>query len=143
MEKDKFSVREKERKMIKETVICVVLVVAILFGNTITQDYSKKAVEDLSQDLLFLREEITKSEVDQEKAQKETEKLEKEWKEKQNKLAYYIEHNELEKIEVELTAIQSHIETQEYQDSTSEIDKSIFLLEHIKDKYAFNLQNIF
>ena len=129
--------------MIKETVICVVLVVAILFGNTITQDYSKKAVEDLSQDLLFLREEITKSEVDQEKAQKETEKLEKEWKEKQNKLAYYIEHNELEKIEVELTAIQSHIETQEYQDSTSEIDKSIFLLEHIKDKYAFNLQNIF
>ena len=143
MEKDKFSVKEKERKMIKETVICVVLVVAILFGNTITQDYSKKAVEDLSQNLLFLREEITKSEVDQEKAKKETEKLEKEWKEKQNKLAYYIEHNELEKIEVELTAIQSHIETQEYQDSTSEIDKSIFLLEHIKDKYAFKLQNIF
>ena len=129
--------------MIKETIICTVLVIAILFGNTITQDYSKKAVEDLSQSLLFLREEITRSEVDQEKAKGEAEKLEKEWKEKQNKLAYYIEHNELEKIEVELTAIQSHIETQEYQDSTSEIDKSIFLLQHIEDKYAFNLQNIF
>ena len=129
--------------MVKETVICVVLVVAIFFGNAITQNYSKKSVDELSQNLLSLRDEITKAEIDNEKAKKETEKIEKEWKEKYDKLAYYIEHNELEKIEIELTAIKSHIETQEYQDSTSEIDKSVFLLKHIEDKYAFNLQNIF
>ena len=51
--------------------------------------------------------------------------------------------NELEKVETELIAIKSYIETQDYEESISELDKSVFVLKHIEDKYAFNLQNVF
>ena len=59
------------------------------------------------------------------------------------KLAYYIEHDELEKIELYLTALKSNIETKEYNQAVVEVDSCIFILKHIEEKYSFNLQNIF
>ena len=47
------------------------------------------------------------------------------------------------KIETNLTGLKGEIEAGEYGDAMSQLDQSIFLLEHIEDKYAFNLQNIF
>lgn len=58
-------------------------------------------------------------------------------------MAYYIEHDELEKVETNLTALKSFVDSNEYVDAMSELDKSVFVLKHIEDKYAFNLQNIF
>lgn len=65
------------------------------------------------------------------------------WQEKHDKLAYFIEHDELEKVETELIVIKSYIETEDYEESISELDKGVFILKHIEDKYAFNLQNVF
>lgn len=65
------------------------------------------------------------------------------WQEKHDKLAYFIEHDELEKVETELVAIKSSIETEDYEESISELDKSVFILKHIEDKYDFNMQNVF
>ena len=62
---------------------------------------------------------------------------------KHDKLAYFIEHDELEKVETDLVSIKSYIETQEYEQAVGELDKGAFVLKHIEDKYAFNLQNIF
>ena len=60
-----------------------------------------------------------------------------------DKLAFYIEHDELEKIETELTALKGDIEVKKYDDAITQLDKSIFILKHIKYKYKFNLDNIF
>ena len=65
------------------------------------------------------------------------------WEDSHNKLAYYIEHNELEKVETELTGVESNIDVSEYEESINNLDKSVFLLKHIEDRYAFNLENIF
>lgn len=129
--------------MLKETIICVVIVIGIIFGNNVTQDYTKESVSRLSSELMLLREDINQKEVENEKARNQIEGIYKQWEQRHDKLAYFIEHDELEKVETELIAIKSYIETQDYEESISELDKSVFILKHIEDKYAFNLQNVF
>lgn len=129
--------------MLKESIICVVIVITIIFGNNVTQSYTKESVSELTSGLMLLREDITPEEVEHEKAQNKIEEVYKQWGERHDKLAYFIEHDELEKVETELIAIKSYVESEEYEDSVSELDKCVFILQHIEDKYAFNLQNVF
>ena len=127
--------------MFKEIFICTIIVIVIILGNIITQNYTKQSVEELSNAFSNLREDVIMQNMD--KIKDETEDIDKKWEERHEKLAYYIEHNELEKIETELTTIKSNIETAEYNHSIESIDKCMFLLKHVQDRYAFNLENIF
>ncbi len=127
--------------MLKEIIICIVIIIAIIFGNVVTQNYTKQSVAELTDTLSNLKDKVEQKNTDI--LEEETKKVEDKWEEKHNKLAYYIEHNELEKIEVELTTIKSNIETADYDHSIESIDKSMFLLKHVEDRYAFNLENIF
>lgn len=129
--------------MLKEIIICIVIVIAIVFGNNMSQNYTKESVRELSNQLNTLREDIIQKEVQNEKVQNEMNEIYKNWEKRHDKLAYVIEHDELEKVETQLIAIKSYIETEEYADSANELDKSVFILKHIEDKYAFNLENIF
>lgn len=131
--------------MWKETIICVVIVIAIVIGNYIIQNYTVQSVEELTSKLGELKQEIVKEEgnIDREKANNKMEEIKKSWEARHDKLAYFIEHDELEKVETDLTSLKSFIETNSYSEATSELDKSVFVLQHIEDKYAFNLENVF
>ncbi len=129
--------------MLKESIISIVVIIAIFLGNYATQNNTKENIEELTQELGDLKNALTQEEINHETVKQETEKIYQEWGEKHDQLAYFIEHNELEKIETELTGMKSRIETQEYHDSIDGLDKSVFLLKHLEDKYAFNLQNVF
>ena len=129
--------------MLKEIIICIVIILTIILGNNITQNYTKQSVSKISNELMSLQETAIKKEINNQEAKNKIEEAYKQWNERYDKLAYFIEHDELEKIETELTEIRSHIETEEYEELVSELDKSMFLLKHIEDKYAFNLQNVF
>ena len=87
--------------------------------------------------------EKNKSEIDNQEIKDKFNKLNKDWKKDFYKLAFFIEHTELEKIETSLTSLYSSIETNEYKDAIEKINITTFLLTHIKDKYSVNLQNIF
>ena len=127
--------------MYKEGIICLIIVIGIVVGNIITQNYTKQSVTELSDALSELRNKVIENDINV--MEEDGKKVEDKWEEKHNKLAYYIEHNELEKIETELTTIKSNIETNDYEHSIESIDRSIFLLKHVEDRYAFNLENIF
>lgn len=130
--------------MWKETIICIVLIIVIVIGNYITQDYTKESVTELSNKLNELKESIfITEEQDAYKLKDKIESVKQEWESRHDKLAYYIEHDELEKVENNLTGINSFIEMNEYAEAVSELDKGVFVLKHIEDKYAFNLENIF
>ncbi len=129
--------------MLKESIVCIVIVIAIIFGNNTTQDYTKDSVRELSSGLLKLRGNVNQENIENDNIQKEVEEIYKNWEKRHEKLAYFIEHDELEKIETELIAIKSEVETGNYEELISGIDKSVFILEHIEDKYAFNLENVF
>ena len=131
--------------MLKEIVIIITIIVVIFIGNTITQKYTTQAIEEMTNILNSVRQEIfeSKENIDVNKIEEEIENINTQWENKHEKLAYYIEHDELEKVETNLTGLKGEIEAKEYGDAMSRLDQSVFLLEHIEDKYAFNLQNVF
>lgn len=69
--------------------------------------------------------------------------IENEWNEYQEKLAYYIEHDELEKVETQIFTMKGFSEIKKYDEIIPELEKCIFILEHIQDKTKLNVKNIF
>ena len=134
--------------MKKELIICIIIFTAIVIGNIITQNYTKQSVNNLSNELEELKENIggkigENNNKENEELIEKINDITKKWEERHDKLAYYIEHNELEKVEDNLTGLSSLVKTNEYPDAIKELDKCVFILKHIEEKYAFNLENIF
>ena len=136
--------------MYKEMIISFIILIIILLGNYITQNNTNKSVDILSNNLIVLREEINKETNKKTNGEKREEditnqfnKISDIWKKEYIKMAYYIEHDELEKVETEITKIKSNIETEEYSNAIECIDSCNFILEHIKDKTALKIVNIF
>ena len=122
--------------------IIIIVVVTLIVGlDFITNKYTKNTVEIMSNELNFLKEYIL--EEDKEKAQTQMEIVKQRWEERYNILAFYIEHDELEKVETELTGLAADLNVEEYKHCISELDTTIFILEHIQEKEKFNLRSIF
>lgn len=132
--------------MVKEFIICVIILILIFVGNGITQGYSRDSIEDINGKLTELEQIIDKEnqeEIDQEEVNKREEEIDKQWDEMFSELAYYIEHEELEKVAKNLENMKTYLKLKEYDNAIKEIREGIYILQHIEDKYSFNLQNIF
>lgn len=130
-------------KMKKELIICSAIVIAIILGNILTQGYTKEVVLYMDEELENLKEDLLQEEVDTEKVTGKITNIREEWEKRYQKLAYFIEHDELEKVETELTSLQANIETKEYKQGVPDLQKCIFILDHIKDKSSLQIKNIF
>jgi len=133
-------------KMYKEIIIIIAILLLVISLNYITQNYTKICVSEISSDLNNLRgkiEEKIDNEENPEELNEFINNVHNKWDEMYKKLAYYIEHDELEKVETCLTNIRSNIETEELEHSIENLDNCIFVLEHIKDKESLSLANIF
>ena len=133
--------------MKKEMIICIFIVLVIVIANIVTQNYTTKTVGELNSKLEALETEITdigeNEDIAKDSVKNKIEEVEKYWEDVHSKLAYYIEHDELEKVETDIVGINSSIETNDYEQVLSKIDESKFILRHIEDKYAFTLENVF
>ena len=129
--------------MLKEFLICIIIITGIVIGNIITQDYSVNSIEDVNNHLRELKETMQNEEKNSEDIHSKVEEIDKKWEDMFSKLAYYIEHDELEKVETDLSALKGYIEVEEYKEAVAELDRTNYVLQHIKNKTVFNLQNIF
>lgn len=129
--------------MYKELVISAIIIVSIFVLDYITQTYTDKAINEAIQDLTTMKQELKQESIDNEIVFKNASKNYDKWLKYHKNLAFYIEHNELEKVETNYVASRSLIENAKYEDALSEIEKTIFVLQHINDKYSINLENIF
>ncbi len=131
--------------MLKESIISIIIVILIVFGDIKTQNYTVEAVEETTNYLLELRDVIINDDelVDIDVAKQKINEIHQKWDTKYELLAYYIEHDELEKVETEITGLKAYLDKEELSEAVAEIDKSIYILEHIKEKNAFKLKNIF
>lgn len=130
--------------MYKELIYCILIIVLIFSLDFVTQGYTESSINKTKDEIDELKNEMSKStDIDDNKVQEKFNSISEQWNEYHNKLAYYIEHNELEKVETNLAASKSLIKLHEYKLAIVELDKTIFILDHINDKYSFNLENIF
>lgn len=164
--------------MLKETIISIVIIVAISLGNIVTQNYTKESVGKINEKLEGMKLDIENvvnavndvSENDKsqestnsnqseipanekenteemkktsEKIKNQINEIKEEWEKRHDKLACYIEHDELEKVEDKLVSLESDVNMEDYEQAMNNLKESTFFLQHIQDKYAFNLINIF
>lgn len=127
--------------MYKEVVICIVVIILIVSLDIFTQKYTRSTTSDITQIFADLKSDMLKE--DRDKINEKVKILDEKWGQKHDRLAYYIEHDELEKVDTAIVSLKSYVETDDYSSAIAELDEGKFILEHIQKKYAFNLENIF
>ena len=142
--------------MKKELIICLFIIILIIVTNIVTQNYTKTSVNKMSERLDVISQIVfdninsnaneintENSNIEKNKIKQEVEKLENTWNELQEKLAYYIEHDELEKVETQIYAIKGFYEIEKYDEILPEAEKCKFILKHIEEKTKLSIKNIF
>lgn len=128
--------------MWKDIVFCIIIIVVIITVDFFIQDYIKNSAEEMTVKLDSLKQEVLNK--GEEKINEvDTKEVRETWEERYKILASVIEHDELEKVEKNLTGIDSALESKELSEVISELDESMFILRHIKDKYSFKIENVF
>ena len=129
-------------KMWRDIVFCIIIIVVIITVDFFIQDYIKNSAEEMTVKLDNLKQEVSSKEKDKIN-EVDTKEVRETWEERYKILASVIEHDELEKVEKNLTGIYSTLESKELSEVISELDESMFILRHIKDKYSFKVENVF
>ena len=127
----------------KETVICIIAIVLIIIGNNISNSYAQSEMGEISDQLGNLREMLNKDVIDKQTVSSKMSEIFDDWKQKYIKLAYFIEHDELEKVEVGLTETKGNIDVEQYNEAIIRLDYSNYIITHIEDKLNLKLENIF
>lgn len=129
--------------MYKEIIICVVVIIIVVGLNILTQNYTKESIALMTDNLESLKQTMVTEEQDEDNINEQIDNILNNWNNRHKILAYYIEHDELEKVETELVLLKGNIEVQEYEQGIPNLSNCIFILEHIKEKTALQIKNIF
>ena len=129
--------------MYKEIIICSIVIIIVVGLNILTENYTKESVALMTGNLENLKENMISEEQNKENINKQIDDILNNWNERHKKLAYYIEHDELEKVETELVLLKGNIEVKQYEQGVPNLSNCIFILEHIKEKTALQIKNIF
>ena len=122
----------------KDVIIIVLIIIVVIAGNIISQkmlkDDSEKIIEKL---------EILKQELNNQQALSLAEEINKLWEETENKWSIIIFHQELDSIKTSIIAVKSSLESGDISYSYQQIENSIFLVGHIKEKWSLKWKNVF
>ncbi len=129
--------------MYKEIIICILVVIFIFSLDFISNNYTKRVFFNMNEELAILRNEMTNESKDEEKINKKIKEVEDKWYKNIKLLSCYIEHNELEKVQRQITLIKGNIDVKEYNQATPQLDECKFIINHIIDKESLLIRNIF
>lgn len=129
--------------MYKELLVSISIIILIIVLDICTQKYTNYAVEQTISNLYEVKQNTKNYDKNDDNILKLIDGSYNDWLKKHKKLAIFIEHDELEKVETDFVTCRSYIESKQYDMANAELEKTIFVLEHIRDKYSFDFQNIF
>ena len=129
--------------MRREAVITILIILVIIIGEYLTQRYSEETLGGVQDSLGELKEEILSSEIEVSELIDKTNQIYNKWEEDNELLSYYLEHNELEKVNTQIVLVRGFLESDTPEDSIPEIEEGIYILEHIKEKEKLSIKNVF
>ena len=127
----------------KEIIIIVIILIIVYLGAYYTQEFLNETSDMLVDKLEDLKENIQIKNISEDKLKMKIDETYNEWKTINEKWSVIVLHNEIDLIETSLIHAKAKIETGNVEESMEDIDTSIFLLKHIKEKEKTNLKNIF
>lgn len=129
--------------MKKEEIITIIIIIFVIATEIITQKHTNNSLSELGQRLGDLKEKALTKEYSNEELIQTTEEIDKCWEKKDDILSFYLEHEELEKISEQLKVIKADFESNLEEEVVPEIEKGIYLLDHLKEKQKLSFKNIF
>ena len=100
--------------MKKEIIIVIIIIILIVIGHILTQNYTKKVFYELAKELNEIKISIKDNNMSNVDLKNKIDDVQKKWDEKYDMLAYYLEHDELEKVQTQLIGIKANVETEWY-----------------------------
>ena len=129
--------------MKKEILLVIFIVVAIVTAHIASQRYVKNFFDSITEDLDKIEEKIFSNNFETSNLEKDIDDVKNKWDEKYNFIACFIDHDVLEKVEMQFVSISAYIKVKDYDRSINEAEKCKFMLELIKDKDSLSTINIF
>ena len=127
--------------MKKEAIVGTIILVLVFVMNVITQKYTTSVIDEISGLALEACDDVKQKNV--ELANGKIEYAISRWEKLKGNLELYIEHAELEKLEMYLLDGKNYIDTEEYTMAYQSLNTCDFIANHIQEKYKFCLKNIF
>lgn len=125
--------------MKKEIIICLCIIITIIIGDMALQKYTSDTLKSINEKLEYMKYELEQSD---NTSLLKMDEVNAEWDKKFNILTCYLEHNELEKVKTQLVSISAGIKVNDKEYVYEEIEKAIYILEHLKDKQMLKIDNI-
>ena len=127
----------------KEFVIIIIILTIIFGGALYTQNYLNNTSDRLVSKLEELKTNLENKNINQQKIEEKSDEIYGEWEDVNEKWSVIVLHNEIDLIETSLIRMKSKIKARNLDESMEDLDTSIFLLKHIKEKEKTSLKNIF
>ena len=127
----------------KEFVIIITILIIIFGGALYTQNYLNNSSNILVSKLENLKTDLESKNKNQQRLEEQSDKIYGEWENVNKKWSVVVLHDEIDLIETSLIRMKSKIKTGSLDESMEDLDTSIFLLKHIKEKEKTSLKNIF
>ena len=127
----------------KEIIMIIIILFIIFSGAFLTQKYLNNTSDELVGKLEDLKMDVKNKVIEEIFLKEKSDKIYEKWKEIDSKWSIIVLHEEIDLIDTALIRMKSKIETGKIEESIEDIETSIFLLNHIKEKEKTSLKNIF
>lgn len=133
--------------MKKEEIFTLIVVILIIIGEIFSNMFTKKSMEEMEKRLedfkMISIKNIEEKSISKEDMIGKVHELVSFWRGKVRVLAYFLEHEDLENVEIQLNECISYLEVDEPEETVSRIEETIYDVNNIKDKQKVCLKNIF
>lgn len=126
-------------KVFKQIIIIISLIVIIIIADILTNNMTKSYIQKIKEKLENI-EYLIEGKKD---LGNSAEELKNRWKEYEEKLSYFLEHDEIEKVSLNINLINKQVNIEKFEDALETIAETKYLLDHIKEKNELKINNIF
>lgn len=127
-------------KIFEQMTIVIVIVFFIIFLEIFTTRNTANSINKMLDEIDKISDLL---DIDIIKAKQESKNIYEKWEKLENKMNYYLEHDELEKVGRQITILQSQIKSENILDIKQNLSEIKFLLKHIEEKPKITVDNIF
>lgn len=129
----------------KHLMIAIIIIIIVIILDIIFENYTRQSIQKINNPIEKISRILERNQ--EEYDAKELEKLSKmatdEWEKREKILTCFIEHEEIEKVNVKLHLLNTEIKNGIWTDAKSTTSETKQLVKYLNIKHGLSLQNIF
>ena len=129
----------------KHLIFAIVIIIIVIILDIIFENYAKNSIEKINGNIekIYKEFENDSQSYDIRKMEKWSQNAISEWEKKEDILTCFVEHDEIEKINVKLHLLNTEIKNEIWNDAKSTASETRQLVKYLNVKHKLSIQNIF